>query len=62
MIRALGETGRTNTILLPHAPSAIGNLMDQIRDGILVADLTSETVAHTGNRGAPNSGGADGSP
>jgi regulator of protease activity HflC (stomatin/prohibitin superfamily) len=58
MIRALGETGRTNTILLPHAPSAIGNLMDQIRDGILVADVTSETIAHGGNRSAPNAGGS----
>ena len=41
MIRALGESAKTNTILLPHSPSAVGDLMAQIRDGILVADLAS---------------------
>ena len=42
MIRALGEGSQTNTILLPHSPSGVGELMDQIRNGILVADLTAE--------------------
>jgi regulator of protease activity HflC (stomatin/prohibitin superfamily) len=41
MIRALGEGSKTNTILLPHSPSGVGDLMAQIRDGILVADLAS---------------------
>ncbi|MBV9682351.1 MAG: hypothetical protein JO046_11215 [Solirubrobacterales bacterium] len=41
MVRALGEAAKTNTILLPHSPSAVGDLMAQIRDGILVGDLTS---------------------
>ena len=41
MIRALGEGAKTNTILLPHSPSAVGDLMAQIRDGILVGDLAS---------------------
>ena len=27
MIRALGESAKTNTILLPHSPSAVGDLM-----------------------------------
>src|SRR5881398_1926617 len=35
MIRALGEASNTNTILLPHSPSGVGDLMAQIRDGIL---------------------------
>jgi regulator of protease activity HflC (stomatin/prohibitin superfamily) len=39
MIRALGEGSHTNTILLPHSPNAVGELMDQIRNGILTADL-----------------------
>jgi hypothetical protein len=42
MVRALGEAAKTNTILLPHSPSAVGDLMSQIRDGILVGDLASE--------------------
>lgn len=45
MIRALGEGANTNTILLPHSPSGVGDLMAQIRDGILVADLAGESVS-----------------
>jgi regulator of protease activity HflC (stomatin/prohibitin superfamily) len=44
MVRALGEAGNTNTILLPHSPSAVGDLMTQIRDGILVGDITGDTI------------------
>jgi regulator of protease activity HflC (stomatin/prohibitin superfamily) len=44
MIRALGEASNTNTILLPHSPSGVGDLMTQIRDGILIADAASDSV------------------
>jgi regulator of protease activity HflC (stomatin/prohibitin superfamily) len=44
MIRALSEGAKTNTVLLPHSPSAVGDLMGQIRDGILVGDLAGESV------------------
>src|SRR5206468_7208006 len=44
MIRALGEGAKTNTILLPHSPSGVGDLMSQIRDGILVGDITGDTL------------------
>src|ERR1700744_4188353 len=47
MIRALGENAKTNTILLPHSPSAVGDLMAQIRDGILVGDLASEATTNS---------------
>ena len=40
-VRSLSEGAKTNTILLPHSPSAVGDLMAQIRDGILVGDLAS---------------------
>jgi hypothetical protein len=53
MIRALGEGSNTNTILLPHSPSGVGDLMSQIRDGILIGDAASEAV-----QGAPNRGTA----
>jgi regulator of protease activity HflC (stomatin/prohibitin superfamily) len=45
MIRALGEGSNTNTILLPHSPSGVGDLMAQIRDGILVADLAGDSAS-----------------
>ncbi|HTX31607.1 MAG TPA: SPFH domain-containing protein [Solirubrobacteraceae bacterium] len=42
MVRALGEASNTNTILLPHSPSSVGDIMSQIRDGILIADAATE--------------------
>jgi regulator of protease activity HflC (stomatin/prohibitin superfamily) len=44
MIRALGEGSNTNTILLPHSPSGVGDLMTQIRDGILIADAANGSL------------------
>ena len=49
MIRSLGENARSNTILLPHSPSSVGDLMGQIREGILVGDLTSQ-ASRAGDR------------
>jgi hypothetical protein len=44
-------------VLLPHSPSAVGDLMSQIRDGILIADAASrETGARP--RAIPPAGGA----
>jgi len=42
MIRSLGESANTNTILMPHSPSGVGDLLAQIRDGVLVGDLLSD--------------------
>src|SRR5437588_11911278 len=54
MIRALGEGSRTNTILLPHSPSGVGDLMSQIRDGILIGDaVAGGPVRGRENRSAP---------
>jgi regulator of protease activity HflC (stomatin/prohibitin superfamily) len=50
MVRALGEGSRTNTILLPHSPSGVGDLMAQIRDGILIADAASDSSKVAGRR------------
>jgi regulator of protease activity HflC (stomatin/prohibitin superfamily) len=48
MIRQLGENATSNTILLPHSPSGVGDLLSQIREGVLVADVTSNAM----NRGS----------
>jgi regulator of protease activity HflC (stomatin/prohibitin superfamily) len=56
MIRALGEGSKTNTILLPHSPSGVGDLMSQIRDGFLVADLAGDAATeHPRSLGRPGS-------
>ena len=44
MIRSLGESAQSNTILLPHSPSGVGDLLSQIREGVLVADVTSDAA------------------
>jgi regulator of protease activity HflC (stomatin/prohibitin superfamily) len=64
MIRALGEGSKTNTILLPHSPSGVGDLMSQIRDGFLVADLAGEAANETPRLGRPQppQAGAAGGP
>ena len=49
MIRALGEGAKTNTILLPHSPGGVGDLMTQIRDGVLVGDLASDSAGRPAN-------------
>src|SRR5579875_868924 len=49
MIRALGEGSQTNTVLLPHSPDAVGQLMDQIRNGILTADMAGESAKNANN-------------
>ena len=61
MIRNLGEAAQTNTILLPHSPSGVGDLMAQIREGILVGDLSGDVVkrgprAIDPGRGGPGAG------
>jgi regulator of protease activity HflC (stomatin/prohibitin superfamily) len=50
MIRALGEGARTNTILLPHSPSGVGDLLAQIRDGILIGDAATQAAFGARNR------------
>jgi regulator of protease activity HflC (stomatin/prohibitin superfamily) len=58
MVRALGESAKTNTILLPHSPSGVSDLMSQIRDGVLVADIASSQLPRTVERGPAPNGGA----
>jgi regulator of protease activity HflC (stomatin/prohibitin superfamily) len=63
MIRTLGEGSRTNTILLPHSPSGVGDLMTQIRDGFMVADVAGDAIKRGGGRIGPGTGASSaGSP
>jgi regulator of protease activity HflC (stomatin/prohibitin superfamily) len=58
MVRALGESSNTNTILLPHSPSGVGDLMSQIRDGILIGDAVTESPTLR-PRAIPGASGAE---
>jgi len=44
-LKELGLASRTNTILLPHSPGALGDLMGQMRSVILSADAARDDVA-----------------
>ena len=58
MIRALGEHSATNTILLPHSPSGVGDLLTQIREGVMVGDLTAGKAGPGAISGTARNGGA----
>ncbi len=40
-IKDLGMNSRNNTIMIPHSPSAVGDIMDQIRNTIISANQIS---------------------
>jgi regulator of protease activity HflC (stomatin/prohibitin superfamily) len=61
MVRALGEASNTNTILLPHSPSSVGDIMSQIRDGILIADAATQSPVSGPRRAIQGGSGAAGS-
>jgi regulator of protease activity HflC (stomatin/prohibitin superfamily) len=62
MMKEVSATNRSNTILLPHSPSTLGDLFAQIRNAMIVADSASHAsgtaTAAGGSAGAP--GGAPG--
>ena len=51
-VTVLGKGGKTNTILLPHSPSGVGDLMSQIRDGVMVADVAANALPRSTGGGA----------
>ena len=54
MMKEVSATNRSNTILMPHSPSTLGDLFAQIRDAMIVADSAS----HSGVAGGAAAGGA----
>jgi regulator of protease activity HflC (stomatin/prohibitin superfamily) len=44
MMKEVAATNRSNTILMPHSPSAVGDLFNQIRDAVLVADSAARAM------------------
>jgi hypothetical protein len=52
MLREVASAARTNTILLPHSPDAVGQLQALLRDGLMIGNLTSDAATTDG--GASN--------
>jgi len=46
MLKELGASSATNTILLPHSPGNIGQLATQIQDSLIVASKVSQLEAN----------------
>jgi regulator of protease activity HflC (stomatin/prohibitin superfamily) len=44
-IRSVGEHGNMTTLLLPHSPSAVGSLMDQIQQGMVTGNLAADAAS-----------------
>lgn len=40
-IKSLGDSGRTNTILLPHSPGGLSDLAGQIRSAVIVGNVAT---------------------
>jgi regulator of protease activity HflC (stomatin/prohibitin superfamily) len=59
MIRSLGENSKSNTILLPHSPSGVGDLISQIRDGILIGEAATESHLGGPRRAIPGGSNPD---
>lgn len=54
MMKEVSATNRSNTILMPHSPSTLGDLFAQIRNAMIVADSAS----HAGTAGGSPGGTA----
>ncbi len=44
MLREVASAARTNTILLPHSPDAVGQLQGLLRDGLLMGNLAADAA------------------
>jgi regulator of protease activity HflC (stomatin/prohibitin superfamily) len=44
MLKELGASGRSTTILLPHSPGALSDLSEQMRTAMLTGDLVSRSA------------------
>lgn len=52
-MKEIGASANSNTILLPHSPGAMKDLMTQIREGVLTADLAANAATPRAGNGAP---------
>lgn len=52
-LRSVGENGNMTTLLLPHSPSAVGELIDQVQQGVLTGNLASQQHGPTPGKPTP---------
>jgi regulator of protease activity HflC (stomatin/prohibitin superfamily) len=50
-LKEIGQTARTNTILIPHSPGHMTDLTEQIRNAMMTAEQVARVSAGTGGNG-----------
>jgi regulator of protease activity HflC (stomatin/prohibitin superfamily) len=50
-MKDIGASANSNTILMPHSPGAVRDLMTEIREGVLTGQLTANGVMPKGGNG-----------
>ncbi|MDX2175082.1 MAG: SPFH domain-containing protein [Candidatus Sumerlaeia bacterium] len=50
-LKDVGQASRTNTILLPHTPGALGNIADQLQMSLMTANLATSEAMEEGTGG-----------
>jgi regulator of protease activity HflC (stomatin/prohibitin superfamily) len=53
-LKEVAGTNRSNTILMPHTPNAVGDLLEQFRSAIIVGDTVSKVSANSVAPAAPS--------
>jgi regulator of protease activity HflC (stomatin/prohibitin superfamily) len=53
-LKEVAGTNRSNTILMPHTPNAVGDLLEQFRNAIIVGDTVSKVSANSVAPAAPS--------
>jgi regulator of protease activity HflC (stomatin/prohibitin superfamily) len=52
-LKEIGLASKTNTILIPHSPGNLSDLLSQMRNAMIVADAVSASNADTSEDGVP---------
>lgn len=55
-LKEVGMASRTNTILIPHSPGGMSDLMDQFRNAMMTANAVDQTHQHDDHNHHPNKG------
>ena len=56
-LKDVGAASRTNTILMPHSPGALGDISNQLRDAMITANAVSDQAQDDTSPNHPSPGG-----
>lgn len=59
-LKEIGAQARSNTIMIPHSPGAMGDLMSQLREAVTMGNVISDSARMARNDPPPASDATDG--